>query len=181
MKRIVLPLCVLSSHCATFQSPTLLKGRLEQSCSMIRFEDNSKSRHWSCTETSGNKRALNQEEMKALGLQNEPAPLSEGRQPSIGLYSEELGFVLKRNDKEIDKCFSSIHNFSTRQGEVVIEMTIAPSGKVEQERIAATADGFESMHPCLLKVASSLRFPAPRGGVSIRLKYPIKMTYSNYR
>jgi TonB family protein len=57
-------------------------------------------------------------------------------------------------------------------GRVVLDFTIGAAGGVTSVKMESSSMGFPSVEACILKHAWQLRFPRPKGGGSVKVRYP---------
>lgn len=57
-------------------------------------------------------------------------------------------------------------------GRVVLQMRVAPSGKVSSVQVASSTLDSETVESCIVAEARGWTLPAPAGGVAATITYP---------
>lgn len=93
---------------------------------------------------------------------------------SPGLDKREVRRVMTRNRARLQFCYEKELNPKPNlQGKVSLEFTVLPNGQVSKVRSANSTLQDEVVEACLERVVRSLRFPKPRGGGVVIVRYPI--------
>ncbi|NDG84425.1 MAG: hypothetical protein EBX52_05220 [Proteobacteria bacterium] len=102
-----------------------------------------------------------------IGLDTSEAAVDEG------LTREEVARVIHAHLNEIRYCYESgILHDPTLSGKLLVDFQINGSGHVPEAGISEATLNGGGVGPCLLSKLRSWKFPEPRGGVKVAIRYP---------
>lgn len=78
---------------------------------------------------------------------------------------------LDAKDRQYDQCYEESDSFAKRYnvkqtGKVVIEFTVLPDGKIDDEKIVESPFKDANFHACLLEITRRLEIPPASNGAS---------------
>ncbi len=90
--------------------------------------------------------------------------------PDIGGISKEVvRRVVKTSIMDIGACFEA-HSRDDLSAQVMVDFTVGPDGRVTS---ALGQGGKPDLNDCLAKLFGKMLFPAPTGGGSVKVSYPV--------
>ena len=90
-----------------------------------------------------------------------------------GLSRDEVGRVIHSNISEIRYCYeSSMIRKPDLEGKLVVDFTIAASGRVRSANVNKSSVRDERLNECILKRLARWEFPKPKSGVEVAVSYP---------
>lgn len=90
-----------------------------------------------------------------------------------GLEKEEIGRVIRRYLNQVRYCYDrELTRNPNLAGKVVVNFTIAGTGKVVGSDVVETSLEDAVVQECILKVMNRMQFPAPRGGGIVVVTHP---------
>lgn len=90
-----------------------------------------------------------------------------------GLTAEEVGLVVRRHWNEIKHCYErELQLDPNLAGKVAVQFEIGPVGLVTRASIAESSMNSAAVEGCMLEKVRRWKFPAPRGGGVVQVKYP---------
>lgn len=90
-----------------------------------------------------------------------------------GLERSEVEAVIQENLSQIRYCYNrGLRNNPGLNGKVTSDFTIAADGSVRISRIMASTLGTTEVEDCIKSRIASWKFPQPRGGGDVVVKYP---------
>lgn len=86
--------------------------------------------------------------------------------------------MLRTRQAAIRACYQrELRNVPTLAGEVVIDVTLAPSGAVASASVVSSADGLDAVAACAVRVTRGFRFnPGPEGGA---VTYTVPLAFAS--
>jgi len=92
---------------------------------------------------------------------------------SGGLTREQINRVVRRNKKDISRCFETREQFSPGlSGKVAMNFTINSLGRVAAASAGASSIKDAALKNCLSRKISTWRFDKPTGGRLVKVSYP---------
>jgi hypothetical protein len=96
---------------------------------------------------------------------------------SGGLTREQINRVVRRNKKDISRCFDTRAAFSPGlSGKVGMDFTINSLGRVAAVSAGASTIKDAALKNCLSRKISTWRFDKPTGGRLVKVSYPFNFT-----
>ena len=90
-----------------------------------------------------------------------------------GLSRDEVGRVIHSRISEIRYCYeSSMIRKPNIEGKLVVDFTIAASGRVRSANVNKSSVRDERLNECILKRLARWEFPKPKSGVEVAVSYP---------
>jgi len=90
-----------------------------------------------------------------------------------GLSRDEVGRVIHGRISEIRYCYeSSMLRKPDIEGKLIIDFTIASSGRVRSANVKESSVRDERLNECILKRLARWEFPKPKSGVEVAVSYP---------
>jgi TonB family protein len=90
-----------------------------------------------------------------------------------GLSRDEVGRVIHSRISEIRYCYeSSMLRKPDLEGKLIIDFTIAGSGRVRSANVKESSVRDERLNECILKRLARWEFPKPKSGVEVAVSYP---------
>jgi TonB family protein len=81
--------------------------------------------------------------------------------------------IVRAHINEVRHCYNKgLAKDDTLSGKVVVDFTIAATGKVSEAEVDSTTVSDEDVGKCIAKAAKRWKFPKPRGGGVVVVKYP---------
>jgi len=92
---------------------------------------------------------------------------------SGGLTREQINKVVKRNKKDIFRCFETREQFSPgMSGKVAMNFTINGAGRVSSASAGASTINDAALKNCLKRKINTWKFDKPTGGRTVKVSYP---------
>jgi len=92
---------------------------------------------------------------------------------SGGLTREQINKIVRRNKKDISRCFETREQFSPGlAGQVSMNFTINSSGAVTSASAGSSSISDRALKNCLSRKISNWRFDKPTGGSTVKVSYP---------
>ncbi len=102
-------------------------------------------------------------------------PAQDELQISEGLPLELIQMVVEENEVQLRYCYEiQLLKSSQLEGEVGSEWVISADGGVEAVQFSSPAFQETGLFSCLEKKMKAWKFPKPKGGVSVSVKYPMR-------
>jgi len=104
-------------------------------------------------------------------------PIEEEVRISEGLPLELIQMVVEENQIQLRYCYEiQLLKAPDLQGEVKSEWQISPEGVISQIQLASSVFEGSDFFSCLEKKMKSWKFPKPKGGVNVMVKYPMRFS-----
>ena len=104
-------------------------------------------------------------------------PIVEEVRISEGLPLELIQMVVEENQIQLRYCYEiQLLKSPDLQGEVNSEWQISPEGVIAQLQLASSVFEGSEFFSCLEKKMKSWKFPKPKGGVNVMVKYPMRFS-----
>ena len=98
---------------------------------------------------------------------------TSGAEVDEGLTREEVARVIHAHLNEIRYCYESgILRDPALSGKLLVDFQIGASGRVPDAAISEATLNGGGVGPCLLSKLRTWKFPEPRGGVKVAIRYP---------
>jgi TonB family protein len=92
---------------------------------------------------------------------------------SGGLTNEEVMLVIRSNLNQIRNCYEKVLQRSpNKSGKMKVKFVVASNGRVQSARVLSNSVRDASMGACVTRVIKKWKFPRPRGGQKVDIKYP---------
>ena len=92
---------------------------------------------------------------------------------SGGLTREQINKVVRRNKKDISRCFETREQFRPGlSGDISMNFTINSMGRVDVAKAGASTISDGALKNCLSRKISTWRFDKPTGGRLVKVSYP---------
>lgn len=99
-----------------------------------------------------------------------------------GLDSDIIAAIIKRYLPQIQNCYEQQLVISpTLRGKVTVAFTIGPDGSVKNQSIAESSLRNQPTEKCILERIHEWKFPRPRGGGTVGVKYPFLLMSNRAR
>lgn len=104
-----------------------------------------------------------------------PPPLAvEPSSPESGLTIKQVLGAVQPKQKQAQECFeTALKSYRSLQGKLYYELEITPTGDLRESAIIR--DDMSMKVPpfehCLSEVFRSIKFPAPKGGATVKVSY----------
>lgn len=98
---------------------------------------------------------------------------------SGGLTREQINKVVRRNKKDVNRCYENRLQFSPNlAGEVVMEFLIDASGRVVSSKAGSSALRDQALESCIARKIKGWRFDKPVNGRKVQVSYPFNLTFN---
>jgi hypothetical protein len=102
-----------------------------------------------------------------------PIPLGHEALIEGGLDRDLIAQVIQKNLGQVRFCYEQgLQGDPSLAGRVAVDFTIGGEGVVKTARIGSTNLQSDLVEACILRRLRSWKFPAPDGGVNVRVSYP---------
>lgn len=104
-------------------------------------------------------------------------PLSEEAMIEGGLDPDQVDAVIQRNKGQLRYCYEkALQSKPNVSGRVAIDFVISAAGHVSTAKVAHTSTKSAIIDSCILDTLKNLKFPKPKGNVSVKVNYPFRFT-----
>ncbi len=96
---------------------------------------------------------------------------------SEGLTSQDVQATVKDGLHKVRYCYETVLKTSPKAGgEVFVDFTVSPEGKVASSKISKDTVGNKEMGECILKALNQWSFPKPKDGKLVKINYPFQFS-----
>lgn len=100
-------------------------------------------------------------------------PLSDEAIIEGGLDPEQVEAVIQRNRGQLTYCYEkALQSKPNLSGRTAVDFVISPSGHVSVARVSHTSTRSPQVDACIVDKLRGLKFPKPKGNVSVKVNYP---------
>ncbi|MDB4980545.1 MAG: putative abductin-like protein, partial [Myxococcales bacterium] len=105
-----------------------------------------------------------------------PSISSSGAAVRGGLDKEIVRRVVRQHLNEVRFCYSeALARNPTLAGRVVVQFTIAPTGRVIAAALQTSSLGAPAVEQCIVKATQRWEYPRPSGGGLVVVSYPFQL------
>ncbi len=112
---------------------------------------------------------------KDVGAKKSAPTATAGKTTSVGkLDTEIINRVIRQHRSQIRYCYQqALAKNPGLAGKIIIDFVIDPTGKVANATAKGDSAMVEAMGSCASRAFRSFRFPAPEGGGTAKVSYPL--------
>lgn len=97
-----------------------------------------------------------------------------------GLTREQINKVVRRNKRDITRCYETREQFNPgMEGQVSVNFTINASGQVIASAVKNSSINDKPLNNCLSRKIATWRFDKPTNGVNVKVTYPFNFKSTN--